>query len=125
MKYIILIILFILNYCGPVALIPAWDAQSQINSAVEFRATRCQDECRKTNGDNSPLCQNRVLPQPPLLLFDDVQERNLNLCSIAIIRTSCPLNAYPLICLLVYKPEQAGEIPWWMNFNESSKTKLR
>ena len=123
-KLFLLLIFIFLNCSGDPALIPAWDAQSQIGATAEFRATRCQEECRTANGANSPLCERRILPQPPLLLFKDVQERNLNVCSIAITRTSCPISTYPLACIFVYSKDEAKQIPWWVNFNEAAKRKF-
>ncbi len=118
-------LIFILFNCTGPALIPAWEAQSQIGAAAEFRANKCQEECRDVNKANPSLCERRILPQPPLILFNDVQERNLNLCSIAITRTSCPLSTYPLACLLVYKKDNVGDIPWWVNFNQAVKDKFK
>ncbi|MBP7280156.1 MAG: hypothetical protein KBA66_01170 [Leptospiraceae bacterium] len=100
MKSILFLLLF-LFYCNEKP-IPAWQAQSQINAAAEFKARECNQ--------SGP-------PQPPLLVFTDQDSRNLNLCSIAITRTDCPFEGYPIICLSLYMKDKVDDIPWYLNFN--------
>lgn len=126
----LLILLLCLNlfYCD-VKPVPAWDAQSQINAAAEFKANQCLRDCQTVQSAQPDISKRtpciRQLPFPPLLVLHDQDQRNLNLCSIAITRTSCPLTAYPLACLVVYVKKPVGDIPPYINFNEFSKQKFR
>ena len=89
--------------------IPAWDAQTQVNAAAEFKAKECKSET----------------PQPPLYVFTDQVKRNLDLCTIAITRMECPFNEYPIICLGIYVESPTPEIPWYLNFNELTKVRFK
>jgi hypothetical protein len=100
LKRILFILAFLIS-CNEKP-VPAWDAQSQINAAADYKARECKQA--------GP-------PQPPLLVFTDQDSRNLNLCSVAITRTSCPFSGYPVICLGIYTTEKLGDIPWYLNFN--------
>jgi len=100
LRYILLILLFLIS-CAEKP-IPAWEAQSQINAAVDFKTRECKQA--------GP-------PQPPLLVFTDQDSRNLNLCSVAITRTACPFEGYPIICLSIYMKDKVDDIPWYLNFN--------
>ena len=125
--FLILFSIYIFN-CD-VKPVPAWDAQSQINAAAEFKANQCLRDCQTAQlAQQDPSKRTsciRMLPFPPLLVLHDQDQRNLNLCSIAITRTSCPLSAYPLACLVVYVKKPVGDIPPYINFNEFSKQKFR
>lgn len=97
-------------YCRPaVTTVPAFDAQSQINAAADFKAKEC----------------NQEVPQPPLYIFTDQEQRNLDLCSISITRLSCPFTGYPIICMGLYLAEPIPEIPWYLNFNELTKVRFK
>lgn len=110
MKRIIIICLVLLTNCLPNnPLVPAFDAQSQINAAAEYKAKECQ----------TPV------PQPPLYVFFDQQKRNVDLCSIAITRMECPFYEYPIICLGIYLKQPVPELPWYVNFNELTKTRFK
>lgn len=88
--------------------VPAWDAQTQINAAAEFKAKECKGH----------------VPQPPLLVFHDQEKRNVDLCSIAITRTECPFTGYPIICMGIYLKKPVPDFPWYVNFNELTKTRF-
>lgn len=106
---ILLYIIFLLVYCRPAeTTVPAFDAQSQINAAADFKAKEC----------------NQPVPQPPLYVFTDQEQRNVDLCSIAITRLSCPFDGYPIICLGIYMPDPVPDIPWYLNFDELTKERL-
>ena len=126
MSKILLTILIFLFYNCEQKAVPAWDAQSQINAAAEFKANQCLRDCQNAAGNNQSARDAcfRILPFPPLLVFKDQIQRNLDLCSIAITRTNCPLNAYPLACFGVYTDEAIGDISPLLNFNEFSKQKF-
>ncbi|MCB1156361.1 MAG: hypothetical protein H7A25_21260 [Leptospiraceae bacterium] len=113
MKYIILffIFMFILLFsCRPApSTIPAFNAQSQINAAADYKAKQCKQE----------------VPTPPLYVFEDQDKRNVDLCSIAITRMSCPFDAYPIICIGIYLDNPIPEIPWYLNFNELTKQRFK
>lgn len=96
---------------------PAWDAQSQINAAAVFKANECKKECLNDSTKTDKTQCTDALPQPPLYVFTDQDSRNLNLCSIAITRTNCPFNGYPIICLDIYIKKKTPDIPWYLNFN--------
>lgn len=106
--------LFILLLVSLIGCIPVDDkiskenAQSQIYAAADFKSKQC----------GTPI------PQPPLLVFTDQLQRNLDLCSIAITRMECPFNGYPIICLGLYTPESVPELPWYANFKELTKQRF-
>lgn len=106
-KIFIFFVLFIT--CVPVSdKVPQWDAQTQINAAIDFKAKEC-------GGDP---------PQPPLYVMYDQYERNVDLCSIAITRMECPLDGYPIICIAIYLSKPYPEIKWYENFNELTKVRF-
>ncbi len=109
--HFILILLSIYTYnCVPYEeKISAWNAQTQVNAAVDFKAKQC----------------NSFAPQPPLYVFTDQVQRNLDLCTIAITRMECPFNEYPIICLGIYTESETPEIPWYINFNELTKVRFK
>ncbi|MCB1178210.1 MAG: hypothetical protein KDK36_11565, partial [Leptospiraceae bacterium] len=100
---LLLFLALFLNNCVPYDdKISSWDAQSQLNAAVDFKAKECKTPS----------------PQPPLYVFTDQEKRNLDLCTIAITRLTCPFNDYPIICLGIYIDSPTPDIPWYMNFND-------
>jgi hypothetical protein len=106
---IISILIFIIG-CVPVDdKIPKEDAQSQIYSAAEFKAKKC----------GTPI------PSPPLLVFTDQIQRNLDLCTIAITRMECPFSGYPIICLYIYSPQVIPELPWYFDFKEETNRRFK
>ncbi|MCG6144418.1 hypothetical protein [Leptospira bandrabouensis] len=106
---LLFLILFVIN-CGPgIDRVDTNDAQSQIYSAAKFAADKC----------------GNPIPNPPLLVLNKPIQRNLDLCTIAITRTECPFLGYPLPCTLIYLEQETGEIPWYLNFNEISKTQIK
>jgi hypothetical protein len=108
MKIIIYLFLILLSHCAN-SLVPAWHAQSQINAAVDYKAKECK----------TPP------PQPPLYVFTDQVPRNLDFCTIAITRTNCPFDGYPIACLGIYYTQATPkELPWYFNFNELAKKKF-
>lgn len=110
MKLIFMSIFLILTNCLPNnPLVPAFDAQSQINAAAEYKAKECK----------TPV------PQPPLYVFFDQQKRNVDLCSIAITRMQCPFYDYPIVCLGIYLKQPVPDFPWYVNFNELTKVRFK
>ncbi|MEM7180815.1 MAG: hypothetical protein AAF518_07875 [Spirochaetota bacterium] len=100
--YSLLLCVLALSLCRPAnTKIPAFNAQSQINAAADFKAKEC----------------NQDVPQPPLYVFADQEQRNVDLCSIAITRLKCPFGGYPIICFGLYTSSPTPEIPWYLNFN--------
>lgn len=89
--------------------IPKWNAQTQLNAAVEFKARECRTPA----------------PQPPLFVFTDQYKRNLDLCTIAITKIACPFNDYPIICLGIYYTKETPNLPWYVNFNELTKQRFK
>ncbi|EOQ96893.1 hypothetical protein LEP1GSC195_3751 [Leptospira wolbachii serovar Codice str. CDC] len=85
------------------------DAQSQVYAAAKFASEKC----------------GNPIPNPPLLVLNKPVQRNLDLCTIAITRTECPFLGYPLPCTLIYLEQETGDIPWYLNFNEISKTQIK
>lgn len=83
--------------------VPQGDANSQIYAAAKFVSDKCED----------PLPAN--LP----VAIGDVQRRNLDLCSIAITKSECPFVGYPIACVLIYYDKPVGEIPWYLNFEDT------
>ena len=116
MKLILFFLAFLIS-CNEKP-VPAWDAQSQINAAVTYKAKACRDECVNNAITATAKADCReTIPQPPLLVSTDQDSRNLNLCSVAITRTGCPFAGYPIICLGIYTTEKLGDVPWYLNFN--------
>ena len=108
MRIFILIFSLLLG-CIPVDdKISKENAQSQIYAAADFKAKKC----------GTPI------PQPPLLVFTDQLQRNLDLCTLSIIRMDCPFDGYPVICLGLYTPEPVPSLPWYANFRELTKQRF-
>ncbi|TGL61095.1 hypothetical protein EHQ64_11610 [Leptospira sarikeiensis] len=94
--------------CSSEETISVEDAQSQVFSAVQYVSKKCGDPA----------------PSPPLIVFDEVYKRNLDLCTIAITRTECPFLGYPISCVLMYLDKEASNIPWYVNYEELNKIKF-
>lgn len=110
MRKLIISILLITFYCRPADdKIPAFNAQSQINAAADYKAKQC----------------NQPVPQPPLYVFTDQYKRNVDLCSIAITRMACPFDGFPIICMGIYTTQPYPPLPWQINFNELTKTRIK
>ncbi|RHX83476.1 hypothetical protein [Leptospira stimsonii] len=101
-------ILFFQNCVRPEVVHPN-DSQSQIYAAASYLANKC----------GTPI------PVPFPIIVEDVQQKNLDLCSIAITRSECPFVSYPFACVLLYVDKPLDDIPWYLNFQETFvKTKL-
>ena len=110
MRQVVCFILVFLIGCVPVDdKISKEEAQNQIYFSADFKAKKC----------------GTSIPQPPLIVFTDQLQRNLDLCTIAITRMDCPFDGYPIICLGIYSPEAVPTIPWYFNFKELTKTKIK
>ncbi|WP_394854631.1 hypothetical protein [Leptospira ellisii] len=78
------------------------DSQSQIYAAASFLANKC----------GTPI------PVPFPIVVDDVQQKNLDLCTIAITKSECPFVSYPFACVLIYVDKPLDDVPWYLNFQE-------
>ncbi|WP_425460698.1 hypothetical protein [Leptospira gomenensis] len=78
------------------------DSQSQIYAAASFLANKC----------GTPI------PVPFPVVVEDVQQKNLDLCTIAITKSECPFVSYPFACVLIYVDKPLDDIPWYLNFQE-------
>lgn len=84
------------------------EANSQIFSAASYKAREC----------------GNPIPDPYLYVISkEVPQRNIDLCTFAILRTTCPLNSFPAVCILIYLDE-LGDIPQPLNFNDFVNDKL-
>jgi hypothetical protein len=107
--FLIIFLGFLIN-CVPVDdKISKEDAQSQIYFAADFKAKKC----------------GTSIPSPPLLVFTDQIQRNLDLCTIAITRLDCPFSEYPIICLGIYSPEPIPDLPWYIDFKELTNRRIK
>ncbi|EQA71818.1 hypothetical protein LEP1GSC059_0922 [Leptospira noguchii serovar Panama str. CZ214] len=105
-----LILLSFSQNCVRPEVVSASDSQSQIYAAANYLSNKC----------GTPI------PVPMPIVVEDVQQRNLDLCTIAITRSECPFVSYPFACVLIYVEEPLGEIPWYINFQEVFvKTKIQ
>ncbi|TGM03730.1 hypothetical protein EHQ76_08775 [Leptospira barantonii] len=108
----VLIPLFVsafLNCVRPEVVSPS-DSQSQIYAAASYLANKC----------GTPI------PAPFPVVLEDVQQKNLDLCTIAITRSECPFVSYPFACVLLYVDKPLDDIPWYLNFQETFvKTKIQ
>ncbi|MDX1956946.1 MAG: hypothetical protein SFU98_00140 [Leptospiraceae bacterium] len=126
MKTFSILILILWNCLPTESKVSLVNAQSQINAAVNFKAKSCRDECLKANPNNQTICPSGNPPQPPLFVFTDQMQRNLDFCSIAILRTNCPFDGYPIACIgIYYEQGTPNELPWYFNFNELAKNKFK
>ncbi|PJZ57303.1 hypothetical protein [Leptospira barantonii] len=97
------------NCVRPEVVSPS-DSQSQIYAAANFLANKC----------GTPI------PAPFPVVLEDVQQKNLDLCTIAITRSECPFVSYPFACVLLYVDKPLDDIPWYLNFQETFvKTKIQ
>jgi len=110
MRQILCFVLLVMIGCVPVDdKISKEDAQNQIYFSADFKAKKC----------------GTSIPQPPLIVFTDQIQRNLDLCTIAITRMDCPFDGYPVICLGIYSPDAVPGLPWYVNFKELTKTRIK
>lgn len=99
----------LLNCVRPEVVSPS-DSQSQIYAAANYLANKC----------GTPI------PSPFPVVLEDVQQKNLDLCTIAITRSECPFVSYPFACVLLYVDKPLDDIPWYLNFQETFvKTKIQ
>ncbi|AYV58011.1 hypothetical protein [Leptospira kmetyi] len=97
------------NCVRPEVVSPS-DSQSQIYAAASYLANKC----------GTPI------PAPFPVVLEDVQQKNLDLCTIAITRSECPFVSYPFACVLLYVDKPLDDIPWYLNFQETFvKTKIQ
>ena len=67
------------------------DATSEIYAAIDAKARECKNR-----------------PSFLLLIPDHPDTYGTRLCSLSIIRQSCPFDSYPLFCLEMYKVDLPG-----------------
>ena len=104
-RFGLLLSLCFLFVCQNVDTVASRDANSQLLSATSSKAREC----------------SLPIPQPILVTPNPVSKRNLDLCTIAILRSECPFVRYPSICLVIYLEEPVGAIPPYLNFNDLIK----
>jgi hypothetical protein len=96
-------------FCAAEETLTQDQANSQILSAANYKANEC----------GAPI------PDPYLYVISPkVPQRNIDLCSIAIIRSNCPFDAFPQVCILIYLDE-LGEIPPFINFGDLINAQTR
>lgn len=107
--WILTALVFAQNCVRP-EVVSAGDSQSQMYAAASYLANKC----------GTPI------PQPFPIIFEEVQQKNLDLCTIAITRSECPFVSYPFACVLLYVDKPLDDIPWYLNFQETFvKTKIQ
>ncbi|AKP28115.1 hypothetical protein FH589_00435 [Leptospira interrogans] len=107
--FVFILVTFSQNCVRP-EVVSASDSQSQIYAAANYLSNKC----------------GNPIPVPMPIVVDDIQQRNLDLCTIAITRSECPFISYPFACVLIYVEEPIGEIPWYLDFQEVFvKTKIQ
>ncbi|EMY78545.1 hypothetical protein LEP1GSC060_3970 [Leptospira weilii serovar Ranarum str. ICFT] len=107
--YVLISVLFSQN-CAQADVVSPGDSQSQIYAAANYLSNKC----------GTPI------PTPIPVVVEEVQQRNLDLCTIAITRAECPFVSYPFACVLIYVEDPLGEIPWYVNFQDVFvKTKIQ
>jgi len=78
------------------------ETNSQIFAAASYKAREC----------------GNPIPNPFLYAISKrVPQRNVDLCTFAILRSDCPFDAFPLVCVLIYL-EEFGTIPKWLDFGD-------
>lgn len=81
---------------------------SQVYSAAVYKAKEC----------------GSTLPQDYLFVTSNkVPQRNVDLCTYAIMRMNCPFDGFPLVCVLLYI-EEVGEFPKYLQFRDIINEKL-
>ncbi|MCC5815997.1 MAG: hypothetical protein JJT78_14695 [Leptospira sp.] len=103
-----IVILSTLINCTNQETLNSDQVNSQLFSAASYKARECGD------------------PIPSQFLFaisDNVPQRNVDLCTFAILRSECPFSGFPLVCVLIYL-EEAGSIPPPLNFGDFINEKL-
>lgn len=103
----LVVFLFLVNSCQLDTSIAASDANSQIYAAALFKSREC----------------GGGIPQITIAV-NKVAQRNLALCTIAILRTSCPFSSFPAICLSIYDKKPLGSIPPFFDFQWIQNQKL-
>lgn len=83
-------------------------ANSQLFSAASYKARECG---------------NPIPSQYLYVISDKVPQRNVDLCTFAIMRTSCPFDSFPTVCVLIYL-EEFGSVPKYLNFGDIVNEKL-
>ncbi|EMJ96705.1 hypothetical protein [Leptospira alstonii] len=106
----VLISIALSQNCAQAEVVSPSDSQSQIYAAANYLSNKC----------GTPI------PTPIPIVVEGVQQRNLDLCTIAITRSECPFVSYPFACVLIYANDSLGEIPWYVNFQDIFvKTKIQ
>ncbi|WBF96316.1 hypothetical protein LIX31_16970 [Leptospira kirschneri] len=110
-EFVFILILSVCSQnCVRPEVVSASNSQSQIYAAANYLSNKC----------------GNPIPVPMPLVVEDVEQRNLDLCTIAITRSECPFISYPFACVLIYVKEPIGEIPWYLDFQEVFvKTKIQ
>ncbi|MBE7413580.1 MAG: hypothetical protein L6Q54_06070 [Leptospiraceae bacterium] len=122
MKFFIAIFLTLFAWnCAIDNTVDSFDAQSQVNAAVQFKVDKCNEE-EKKNHPSSNITY--FPPQPWLYIVNNPIRRNLDLCTIAITKSECPFLNYPLICMYIYQKKEVGKFPNII-FNEFIKFKIK
>ncbi|EKR62156.1 MULTISPECIES: hypothetical protein [Leptospira] len=98
----ILILAAFSQNCVKSEVVSAGDSQSQIYAAANYLSNKC----------------GNPIPTPMPFTVQSIQQRNLDICTIAITRSECPFVSYPLACVLIYVDNPIGDIPWYINFQE-------
>ncbi|XDD52439.1 hypothetical protein AB3N59_19080 [Leptospira sp. WS92.C1] len=95
--------------CAQEEVVSPADSQSQLHAAANYLSNKC----------GTPI------PVPFPIIVEEVQQKNLDLCTIAITKSECPFVSYPFACILIYVDKPLNDIPWYLNFQEIFvKTKL-
>lgn len=98
MKYISLLVLFLLFGCGPTGYYTGEDKMN-LNIAILAKASEC----------------GGTFPGYPLQPVEkEIKEYAVQACTFAIIQTPCPFLNYPLICLEMFKIDIPNLGPQWI-----------
>jgi hypothetical protein len=98
---------FICN-CAQSSTLDTEHANSQLFSAASYKSRECG---------------NPIPTQALYVVSDNVPQRNIDLCTYAILRTSCPFDSFPTVCVLIYL-EELGSFPKFINFGDLVNEKL-
>jgi hypothetical protein len=89
MKYKLVILALMFSSCMPIETsMKTSDAWVEIYTAIREKEKECGNK-----------------PGYFLYVPDDPEEYPVRLCSMSILRASCPFNDYPSFCLKLYFPE--------------------
>ena len=102
------ILIVVQTSCAADTTLDTDEANSQIFSAISYKARECG---------------NPIPSQYLFVVSKKVPQRNIDLCTIAILRTDCPLNSFPLVCVMIYL-EEINDIPPGLNFLDFIDAKL-